>query len=140
MRNQKFMEKILEDFPCWKAKFTPFGLCFVVIPTCLSPPKVYQYINESVNSPNATYTKYPLNDISNTVNPKANLSNNASIVSSPQARKNEPITSLLICQIVSFDEAKIYKFTSNQADTILNFDYYSHNGKCLKFFIKFILN
>lgn len=22
MLNQKFMEKILEDFPCWKAKFT----------------------------------------------------------------------------------------------------------------------
>ncbi len=68
------MEKILEDFPCWKAKFTvslniklkkaleqkdnfnfvllkPFGLCFAVIPTSQSIYNPYQFKNNQINNP-----------------------------------------------------------------------------------------
>lgn len=176
MLNQKFMEKILEDFPCWKAKFTPFGLCFAVIPTCLSPPKASQYINQNlspvINTPGGFETKYPFTDINNTINNnrnnnKTSLSNlnspdnlNRSLVKNDNGvdfslnnsenihpdttndnstnsqkttnmvnSKNDPVTSLLICQIMSFDEAKIYKFTTKSPNMILNYDFYQQNDK-----------
>ncbi len=43
--------------------------------------------------------------------------------------KNDPTTSLLVCQITSLDEAKIYKFTTNQTDMILDYDFYPQDGK-----------
>ncbi len=43
--------------------------------------------------------------------------------------KNDPTTSLLVCQITSLEEAKIYKFTTNQTDMILDYDFYPQDGK-----------
>ena len=43
--------------------------------------------------------------------------------------KRNPTTSILICQIMSFDESKIYKFTTAQSDMILNYDFYQDNDK-----------
>lgn len=111
MRNQKFMEKILEDFPCWKAKFTPYGLCFAVIPTCLSDISLN---TSEINAHAENSTVEPFN-----VPAKNHTINN----------KRDPTTSILICQIMSFDESKIYKFTTNHSDMILNYDFYQENDK-----------
>ncbi len=37
--------------------------------------------------------------------------------------------SLRLCQITGLNEAKIYSFTNNQVDMIVNFDFYLLNGK-----------
>jgi len=191
MLNQKFMEKILEDFPCWKAKFTvslniklkkaleqkdnfnfvllkPFGLCFAVIPTSQSIYNPYQFKNNQINNPksftrdlnesilnnnnnnnnnhnnndkgndelDSTTNENDKNRISTSVN---NNNNNSSfkqctINNNNLSTKNEPLTSLLICQITSFDEAKVFKFVTNKFDTILNFDFYIQNGKLTAIF------
>ena len=37
--------------------------------------------------------------------------------------------SLRLCQITGLNEAKIYSFTNNQVDMIVNFDFFLLNGK-----------
>ena len=37
--------------------------------------------------------------------------------------------SLRLCQITGLNEAKIYSFTNNQSDMIVNFDFFLLNGK-----------
>lgn len=77
---------------------------------------------------------YDLNNSQN-INPldsKPNsneTSSNNTISRSLSENKAESKTSLLICQITSFDEAKIYKFITNSTDMLLNFDFYPKNGK-----------
>ena len=36
--------------------------------------------------------------------------------------------SLLVCQITGFNEARIFKFVTNQFDMIMNYDFYVQNG------------
>jgi hypothetical protein len=57
-----------------------------------------------------------------------NIANNKPSVKLQQQR-SEPTTSLLVCQITAFNEAKINKFiNSNANDMIMNFDFYINNG------------
>lgn len=43
--------------------------------------------------------------------------------------KIEPVISLLVCQIISLEESRIFKFLTNKFETILDFDFYTHNGR-----------
>ena len=126
------------------SRFKPYGLCFAVIPTCLATPKLTHFINSGM-SPASNYEKYPfsnLNESLSTSKSKRTSNFKTSILNN----KNEPVvTSLLVCQITSFEEAKIFKFVSHRADMILNFDFCIQNGnftfiRCVRLLLtKFIM-
>jgi hypothetical protein len=62
------------------------------------------------------------------LNNESKMMNNSYKQTNITTTKNDPITSLLVCQITSFEEAKVHKFITNKFDTILDFDFYSQNG------------
>ncbi|RNA27104.1 WD repeat-containing 59, partial [Brachionus plicatilis] len=94
MLNERLMEKLIEEFPCWKAKFTPLSLCFGVIPTCQS---------------NFMNTNFMQNNINHHLHKEETV-------------KNE--TFLMTCQITALNEAKINRIVSNQFDMIVDFDFH----------------
>jgi hypothetical protein len=129
----------------------PFGLCFGIIPTCQTVTSTYHSLNENLNS-TSNYNKYSysnfntsnnnnLNDsIDSESNPNKNndaLNNNNGINSdllnangSTKISNSNLIKydSLRLCQITGLNEAKVYNFTNNQNDMIVNFDFFIQNG------------
>lgn len=118
--------------------FKAFGLCFAISPTCQSLNN-FQIQKENVN-PNSLFNKYGYsNDNSNnnlvesveiengantSIIPK-NTNTNGNNTSNNNSVKYD---SLLVCQITGFNEARIFKFVTNQFDMIMNYDFYVQNG------------
>jgi hypothetical protein len=102
----------------------------------------FQQTKENIN-PNTVYNKfgYSNNNSNNNLVESVEMENvnNTSIISKSNnnnsngngnSTPNNSIKydSLLICQITGFNEAKIYKFVTNQFDMIMNYDFYVQNG------------
>lgn len=130
MRNQNFIDKIIDkNFPCWKAKFLPFGLCFGVLPTCQSTNRTNLFhLNELAN-------KYSSSIVTNSFSPLMNeetLSNSLEKVNKVKknSHSNEPTGSIVaICQITALNETKINKLINTNSEMIMNFDFFVQNDK-----------
>lgn len=115
-----------------------------------SPKSFARHLNESIQNNNNNNADKVVDDLDTTSNEQhdkngtsSSVNNNANNNNSSfklncnlnnnnvSAAKNEPLTSLLICQITSFDEARVFKFVTNKFDTILDFDFYIQNGNRL---------
>ena len=120
---------------------------FGIIPTCQMTTSPiynrYQYSNlnnSNLNDSIDNDAKILNNEISVNMNSNASTLQGAPTTNS-NTNKNLhgsiKYDSLLLCQITSFDEAKIYNFVTNQVDMIVNFDFYVQNGKKKKVFFLF---
>lgn len=91
----------------------------------MSPKNMTKNLNDSIVNINND----KIDEDFDTVDDKNPMSNNINNNSFKQSNsKTDPVTSLLVCQITSFDEARVFKFVTNKFDTILDFDFYTQNG------------
>lgn len=94
----------------------------------MSPRSLNHHLNDSIINSSETHQNENDKLIMSTSG-----NQNSSFKQQHQSNLNkvESTVSLLVCQITSLDEGRIFKFLTNKFDTILDFDFYTQNGKLI---------